>query len=196
MVLEWTQPLTEMSNTNIPGGKGRSFVRHTTPPPSVSRLSTKCGIVDIAQPYGPPRLVTMVALHFLIINIKTAMTRIMKYYLSGCAVILVTTVKNTIFWLVTQCNSSEFHRRSSETSMDLSRSTWHCNPKDRALQSDFDVSVKIAIIFVNRMHCGYACLRFNHAVHRAQFTFCSMEWHIFSTETENGVHAYPHRRRL
>jgi hypothetical protein len=39
MALCSTQPLTEMSSRNLPGGKGR-LARKTTLPPSVSRLST------------------------------------------------------------------------------------------------------------------------------------------------------------
>jgi hypothetical protein len=53
MALGLTPPLTEMSTRNLLGEvKCGERIRLTTLPTSVSRLSRKCGILDILQPMG------------------------------------------------------------------------------------------------------------------------------------------------
>jgi hypothetical protein len=65
MVLGSTQPLTEMSTRNLPGGKGRP-ARGADNLIAVTRLSRKCGSLDVSEPYGPSWPVKGIAFFFTI----------------------------------------------------------------------------------------------------------------------------------
>jgi hypothetical protein len=58
-----TELLTEMSIGNLPGTKGR-LAHKADNLTAVSRLSRKCGILEVSQTYGPSWRITGLVLHF------------------------------------------------------------------------------------------------------------------------------------
>jgi hypothetical protein len=94
MALGSTQPLTEMSTRNLPESKCVRLIS----PPSMSRLSIKCGNLDVSQSDGPSRPVTGRALPFIGLT-------------NNCYLLLyITTVINIhIYTCMSICTEEHFH---------------------------------------------------------------------------------------
>jgi hypothetical protein len=74
-----TQPLTETSTRNVPGGKGWPASKADNLKAICEQIIQKCGSLDVFEPWGPPWPVTRIALPFLPGKISYNVSRNSRY---------------------------------------------------------------------------------------------------------------------
>jgi hypothetical protein len=100
MTLGSTQPLTEMSTRNLPGGKGQAAHKaENLTAICESIVSRKCGSLEVSKHYEPSRPVTLPFLSvYTFYSLPNYFRSIqLEYYIDRFRVLTVVTMKFTVF---------------------------------------------------------------------------------------------------